>query len=67
MSKNKKAGEYCVKGRKLECPICYHKLFFTRRTLMNTLSMNFFGLNWANKKAPNYIWENCDYEMWFMK
>jgi len=28
--------------------------------------MTFFGLDWANKEATNYICENCGYVMWFM-
>jgi len=66
MSTSKEAREHSVKGKKLECPICSKKKFFTRRTLMNTPGMTFFGLEWANKEATNYICESCGYVMWFM-
>lgn len=59
------AKEYEVKGHKLSCPICGHKLFWTRRTLMNTRGLTFFNLDWANQDAKNYICEHCGYIMWF--
>ena len=65
MSKNKEASEYSVKGKNLVCPFCSHNRFYTRRTLLNTVGMTFFGLDWANKEATNYICEHCGYILWF--
>lgn len=59
--------ERTVKGNRLECPVCRHKRFRTRRTLMNTPGMTFFGFDWANRTATNYICENCGYVYWFME
>ncbi len=66
MSRKQESSEYKVKGKKLECPICNHKRFYTKKTLMNTPGMTFFGLEWANKEANNYICENCGYVFWFL-
>ena len=35
------------------------KLLKYRETLMNTPKMTFFKLDWANKKAQNYICNFC--------
>ncbi|TSA27226.1 MAG: hypothetical protein D4R67_06465 [Bacteroidetes bacterium] len=66
MSTSNEPREHSVQGKMLECPICNHKRFYTRRTLMNTPAMTFFGIEWANKEATNYICEHCGYVMWFM-
>ena len=33
---------------------------------MNTSAMTFFGFDWADKKADNYICDRCGYVMWFL-
>ena len=38
-----------------------------KETLMNTPKMSFFNLDWLNKKAQNYICDNCGHVLWFMK
>ncbi len=55
-----------INGREYVCPICSHKKFRERRTLMNTPGMTFFGLEWANKEADNFICEKCGYVLWFL-
>ncbi|MBN1198196.1 MAG: hypothetical protein JXA23_02510 [Bacteroidales bacterium] len=67
MNKQKEAAEYTVSGHKLECPVCHHTKFTTRRTLMNTAGMTFLGIEWANREATNYICGKCGYVMWFME
>jgi len=62
---NKEAQEHEIKGNKLICPICSHKEFWTRETLMNTPGATFLGFDFANKQAKNYICDNCSYIMWF--
>ncbi|MEW6623329.1 MAG: hypothetical protein AB1420_09410 [Bacillota bacterium] len=64
MSKNK-AQQYVVAGKKLICPICEHDEFWTRQTLMNTAGATFFGFDWANRAADNYICDKCGYVFWF--
>lgn len=52
---NEDAAERIVDGHQLKCPICGNTQFWKRRTLMNTPGMTFFGLDWANKQAENYV------------
>ena len=54
-------------GKKLECPICKSTLFWTRTTLMNTVGLSFFNLDWANKNATNYVCDKCGYVYWFLR
>jgi len=60
------ASQKTIKGKKLECHHCNHDTFWERETLMNTPGMTFFKLDWANKRAQNYICNNCGYVHWFM-
>jgi len=56
-----------VDGHRLKCPVCGHAQFWSRRTLMNTPGMTFFGIEWANQQAQNYICDSCGYVMWFLR
>ena len=68
MSKKKEVEErYVQKGIKLECVICKGKLFWERTTLMNTPGMTIMGIEWANKKATNYVCDKCGYVHWFLE
>ena len=62
----KEAHEYEIFGYHLVCPICKHDKFWARKTLMNTPGATFFGVEWANKQADNYICNKCGYVFWFM-
>jgi hypothetical protein len=53
-------------GRRLVCPICAGETFVERRSLLNTRGFTFFGLDWANRTAVNYICATCGYIMWFL-
>ncbi len=66
MTKEKDVQEFLIHGKKLECAICKHTLFWTRKTLMNTSGMSIMGLDWANKNATNYVCNNCGYVFWFL-
>ena len=33
---------------------------------MNTPGATFFGVEWANKEAQNYICNRCGYIYWFL-
>ena len=66
MSSNLQSKQRVIKGNKLECCVCKHDKFLFRETLMNTLKMTFFKLDLANKKAQNYICDNCGNVHWFM-
>jgi predicted nucleic-acid-binding Zn-ribbon protein len=65
MAQNNQAVEITIKDKKLECPICGHNKFYTRKSLLNTRGLTFFNLDWANKYAMNHICENCGYIYWF--
>ena len=62
---NQIAFEHEIKGKKLVCPHCNETKFWTRQTLMNTRASTFFGFDWLNRKAQNYICDNCGYVLWF--
>ena len=55
MPERPEPAEYEVKGHRLTCPVCGQNRFWTRKTLMNTSAMTFFGFDWADKKADNYV------------
>lgn len=55
-----------VAGHRLVCPICGSDTFVERRSLLNTRGLTFFGLDWANRAAMNYICATCGYIMWFL-
>ena len=66
MTKKIESKERIVQGKKLKCSVCNNDRFWERETLMNTQGMTFFGLDWANKPAQNFICDNCGLVYWFM-
>ena len=66
MAKNYESRRQTIHGNNLVCPVCNHDKFWFRETLMNTPGMTFFGLEWANKRATNYICDKCGYVYWFL-
>ena len=60
-------SERFIDGNRLECPICGHDEFWTRKTLMNTPGLTFLGVEWANTQARNYVCDRCGYVVWFMR
>jgi len=66
MAKRSESKERIIKGNKLTCSVCKNDKFWFRETLMNTPGMTFLGLEWANKKAQNYICDHCGYVHWFL-
>ncbi|SHK04271.1 hypothetical protein SAMN02745975_03513 [Geosporobacter subterraneus DSM 17957] len=63
---NKLAEQRTIQGNPLKCPICGHNEFWFRETLMNTRGATFFGFEFANKQAQNYVCDRCGYVMWFL-
>ncbi len=57
--------EVDVAGNKLVCPVCSGIKFWERKTQLNTRGATFFGVDWANRNANNYVCENCSYMFWF--
>jgi C4-type Zn-finger protein len=64
--KSKESRQYEIKGKRLTCTVCGNDHFYARETLMNTPGMTFFGVEWANRAAQNFICDRCGYIMWFM-
>jgi hypothetical protein len=60
------AKEYEVLGNRLVCPICGHTQFRMRRTLLNTRWLTLFDLDWANRRATNFICDRCGHILWFV-
>ncbi len=61
------ASRRTVAGHPLRCPVCGHDQFWKRRTLMNTPGLTFFGVEWANRQAENYVCERCGHVLWFLR
>jgi len=61
------AAERFVGGHPLRCPICAHGRFWKRRTLMTTPGLTFFGMEWANRQAENYVCDRCGHVLWFLR
>ncbi len=61
------AARRVVGGWDLECPICGHREFWKRKTLMNTPGLTFFGVEWANRQADNYVCDACGHVLWFVR
>jgi len=59
------AKRVTIKGIELVCPICGGKEFYYRQTLLNTSGATFFGFDWANANADNYVCNHCYYMFWF--
>jgi predicted nucleic-acid-binding Zn-ribbon protein len=61
------AAERTLEGHKLKCPVCGNKRFWKRKTLMNTPGATFFGVEWANRQAINFVCDSCGYVLWFLR
>ncbi|MBO8128533.1 MAG: hypothetical protein H0Z39_04945 [Peptococcaceae bacterium] len=59
--------EWSIAGQKLQCPVCGHREFWHRTTLMNTRLATFVGFDWANQEADNFVCGRCGYVLWFME
>lgn len=67
-SNDKKSPEnIIVKGKQLKCRICNHTRFYTREAQLNTSTMSFLDLDWANKSATCYVCSNCTHIEWFLE
>lgn len=65
MNDKHQSKEITINGKRLECPVCGNRKFFTRRSLLNTRGLTFFNLDWANRSATNHICDKCGYIFWF--
>jgi hypothetical protein len=67
MVKKSTVEERFVQGNRLACPVCASTMFWTRKTLMNTAGLSFFDLDWADRRAINYVCDHCGYVFWFLE
>ena len=54
-----------VAGRDFACLVCKDDRFWSRRALLNTAGMTFFGLDWANRDALVLVCAACGHVHWF--
>ncbi len=67
-SKDKKRPENIrVKGKQLKCRICDNTKFYTREAQLNTATLSFLDLDWANKSATCYVCSECTHIEWFLE
>lgn len=66
MASKPESKQRIIKGNLLECSVCKNDTFWERETLMNTPGLTFLGVEWANKRAQNYICDNCGFVHWFL-
>jgi predicted RNA-binding Zn-ribbon protein involved in translation (DUF1610 family) len=52
--------------RQLTCPICGNTRFTMRRSLLNTRALTFLDLDWANRRATNFVCQSCGHILWFV-
>ncbi len=55
-----------INGNPLICPVCNNNQFTIRYTLLNTRATTFFGFDFLNKKAKNYVCSRCGHILWFL-
>jgi hypothetical protein len=60
------ARAYEVLGHQLRCPICQHDHFTMRRSLLNTRGLTLLDLDWANRRATNFVCAQCGHILWFI-
>ena len=60
------AKPYTIDGKKLARIICKNDKLYHQNTLMNTPGLTFFGIEWLNAEAENYVCNNCGYVHWFL-
>ncbi|MES1022890.1 hypothetical protein ABN584_08320 [Gloeocapsa sp. BRSZ] len=53
-------------GRRLQCVVCEHDLFWRREAQLNTAIATLFNMDWANKSAICLVCDYCGYIHWFL-
>ena len=59
--------QYFAGGRKIVCPHCGGDIFDKGEAQLNTATMTFFNLDWANKSATTLVCIQCSRIQWFME
>lgn len=58
---------YDIAGVRLVCSHCDHDHFDHDQFLLNSRSMSFMGLDWANASADVYVCKRCGHIEWFVQ
>ncbi|MBM7783939.1 hypothetical protein [Tenggerimyces flavus] len=59
-------AQYTAAGRQISCSVCGGTDFTGREVLLNTSSMSFFNMDWANKAAEGLVCQHCGFIQLFM-
>ena len=59
-----------VAGHDLICPVCGHDRF--KKSSLGICGcifkrLTFFGVEWANKQADNFVCDSCGHVLWFLR
>lgn len=63
----KRPENITVKGKQLKCRFCENTTFHKRKAQLNTATLSFLDLDWANKTATCYVCSNCTHIDWFLE
>lgn len=58
--------EYEIAGKPVRCSHCGGSHFDERKGLVNTTSMTFLGLDWADRTAKVLVCQGCGHLEWFL-
>ena len=58
---------YAAGGKKIVCPHCGGDEFAKGEAQLNTATMTFLSLDWANKSATTLVCTQCSRIQWFLK
>ncbi|HQR07307.1 MAG TPA: hypothetical protein PLN21_10825 [Gemmatales bacterium] len=62
------AEGYLIAGSKLiECPVCGHNRFHSKRIMMNTQLATVLHIDWSDNTADTRICKNCSHVLWFAR
>jgi hypothetical protein len=59
------SDKFTVNGVKVRCVHCQHEHFKSDDAQLNTASLTFLNLDWANKSASVLVCKKCSHIMWF--
>ena len=61
----KEPREYELDGHPIVCSHCQKSRFLKGAALLNTSTMTFLGLDWANRSAITLMCSRCGLIQWF--
>jgi hypothetical protein len=67
MTREKIATRQKVAGVILQCPICGHNDFWTRKTQLNKAGVTLISFERSSQAADNYVCDSCGFVLWFLQ